>query len=440
MITKFKTVFFVFTILTGRAFADWQAPVLVDSLDFSYDRPDIQARNDTIYISCNNFFIRSVDGGFTWSDRREFGDWALLDVYSGLQGDTLLVYWATSPGYGAWISYSTDAGLSWQDSSYTGFRAGYSRFCRDNTIIYRSYSSDGVISFSKSDDFGLTWSDLRFIHIYDYPGTSYIYKRFDRLYILSIIPNAYSEGCNLRLLYSIDDGESWVNNDSLTSTFIGYGDPKLASSTNGRMAVVYHIWDPDWHMYDSSYVKISVSTDSGTTWTPPIDISHSTFQNCIPSLDMSGDTIVASWYSSQGMVVRRSYDLGQTWQDVEVLGSGDSNIALDNGTIHLAYLSHSQLLYRRWDPGTDVAEDNSPPATYSTPRAYPNPFNSATTITLTGAEQAEIGIYDITGRLIATLYTVGGRALWDASAYSSGLYFARLAGEKPSAIKLILLR
>ena len=72
--------------------------------------------------------------------------------------------------------------------------------------------------------------------------------------------------------------------------------------------------------------------------------------------------------------------------------------------------------------------------------AYPNPFNSATTITLTGAEQAEIGIYDITGRLITTLHTVGGQALWDASAYSSGLYFARVAGEKASTIKLVLVK
>jgi hypothetical protein len=72
--------------------------------------------------------------------------------------------------------------------------------------------------------------------------------------------------------------------------------------------------------------------------------------------------------------------------------------------------------------------------------AYPNPFNSATTITLTSAEQAEIGIYDITGRLITTLHTIGGQALWDASAYSSGLYFARVAREKAGAIKLVLIK
>jgi hypothetical protein len=72
--------------------------------------------------------------------------------------------------------------------------------------------------------------------------------------------------------------------------------------------------------------------------------------------------------------------------------------------------------------------------------AYPNPFNSATTITLAGAEQAEIGIYDITGRLITSLHMVGGQALWDASAYTSGLYFARVAGERATPIKLVLLR
>jgi hypothetical protein len=85
------------------------------------------------------------------------------------------------------------------------------------------------------------------------------------------------------------------------------------------------------------------------------------------------------------------------------------------------------------------ASDEQMPNDFSL-SAYPNPFNSATTFTLTGAERAEIGIYDIAGRLITALHTVGGQAVWDASAYSSGLYFARVAGEKSSTINLMLLK
>jgi hypothetical protein len=124
----------------------------------------------------------------------------------------------------------------------------------------------------------------------------------------------------------------------------------------------------------------------------------------------------------------------------------DYNMAFDNeGNLHVAFNllnpGNDYNLYYGFlaSPlGLDEARNNEP-VLFSL-SAYPNPFNSATTITLTGAEQAEIGIYDITGRLITTLHAVGGQALWDASAYSSGLYFARAAAEKASTIKLVLVK
>jgi hypothetical protein len=98
------------------------------------------------------------------------------------------------------------------------------------------------------------------------------------------------------------------------------------------------------------------------------------------------------------------------------------------------------IYYKRYDPEPDAIDNDISLPNSLTISAYPNPFNSATTITLTGAEQAEISIYDITGRLITTLHTVSGQALWNASAYSSGIYFARLAGEKENTIKLVLVK
>jgi hypothetical protein len=72
--------------------------------------------------------------------------------------------------------------------------------------------------------------------------------------------------------------------------------------------------------------------------------------------------------------------------------------------------------------------------------AYPNPFNSATTICISDNRPAEIEIYDITGRKITTLNATHGRAVWDASGVSSGVYFALVAGEKASTIKLVQVK
>jgi hypothetical protein len=73
--------------------------------------------------------------------------------------------------------------------------------------------------------------------------------------------------------------------------------------------------------------------------------------------------------------------------------------------------------------------------------AYPNPFNGLITLTLTGDNSPSIIIYDITGSRIDELPLTGGRGIWDAREYSSGIYFARTLSEKAiKPIKLIYLK
>lgn len=74
-------------------------------------------------------------------------------------------------------------------------------------------------------------------------------------------------------------------------------------------------------------------------------------------------------------------------------------------------------------------------------QCYPNPFNSQITITAKNIDKAEIRIFDITGRLVDRALLMHSQAVWDASAFPSGLYFARLeAGEKTQNIKMVLLK
>jgi hypothetical protein len=81
------------------------------------------------------------------------------------------------------------------------------------------------------------------------------------------------------------------------------------------------------------------------------------------------------------------------------------------------------------------------PSSFELLQNYPNPFNGRTTINLNRAENVQIGIFDIDGRLITTLSTENGNAVWDASDLSSGLYFARLTnGQSSNAIKMVLLK
>jgi len=79
---------------------------------------------------------------------------------------------------------------------------------------------------------------------------------------------------------------------------------------------------------------------------------------------------------------------------------------------------------------------------------YPNPFNAATNISFDLAEASNVSlkVYDITGRLVITLFEgykdAGNHVVaWDASNLSSGVYFYKLiAGDYTATKKMNLLR
>ncbi|MBU0690870.1 T9SS type A sorting domain-containing protein, partial [bacterium] len=87
------------------------------------------------------------------------------------------------------------------------------------------------------------------------------------------------------------------------------------------------------------------------------------------------------------------------------------------------------------------------PTTFSI-SVYPNPFNPVTTLTLSlsGVQDVEIGLYDITGRYMQKIaqgrMTAGEHSIQvDAAGLPSGVYFARVqAGAQTITKKLVLLK
>tara|TARA_B100001971_G_C17706417_1_gene294288 strand:+ start:106 stop:366 length:261 start_codon:yes stop_codon:yes gene_type:complete len=83
---------------------------------------------------------------------------------------------------------------------------------------------------------------------------------------------------------------------------------------------------------------------------------------------------------------------------------------------------------------------------YGINQIYPNPFNPTTTIRygLSQNIKVQISIYDITGRLIATLInefrTAGYHSItWDASDFSSGIYFLKMSSKKFTETQTLVL-
>ena len=100
------------------------------------------------------------------------------------------------------------------------------------------------------------------------------------------------------------------------------------------------------------------------------------------------------------------------------------------------------------DPVVGVEIPMGIPTEYSLKQNYPNPFNPVTTISydLPKSSDITLRIYDIIGRLVETLvnqHQIAGnyQVQWNASRYSSGVYFYQIkAGDFHYVKKMLLIK
>jgi hypothetical protein len=165
------------------------------------------------------------------------------------------------------------------------------------------------------------------------------------------------------------------------------------------------------------------------------------------SIYIKDSLMVAVWMDARfsgvndEVMIRISFDYGDTWSDEERISYGDYHshapISISTGDkIHVIWGDQRStapgLYYRVNDPSTTIIKEEIPKPENIYLNSYPNPFNAQTLITYNDIEGGDLGIYDITGRLIKTL-TVNGRegdVMWDATDddgdhVSSGVYFIR---------------
>ena len=96
----------------------------------------------------------------------------------------------------------------------------------------------------------------------------------------------------------------------------------------------------------------------------------------------------------------------------------------------------------------EIENEKDMPDRISYLRAYPNPFNLSTAISYSLPEQGDItlSIYSLLGQRVATIYEgfqdAGEHSVvWDATAFPSGVYFARLeVGKHSKSMKMVLLK
>ncbi len=209
--------------------------------------------------------------------------------------------------------------------------------------------------------------------------------------------------------------------------------------------------------YNLATDKIFKTTNRGVTWTnitgnltPGMDITgvipHPTNSNMV----FAGSTTGMWKTTNNGANWYRWINGMPNMLEIQSIAFVDSTIA---GKFYIAAGSYGRSIWVREANGDDPltgnnSNNNNIPKQYLLAQNFPNPFNPATTIAydIPKASIVKMTIYDVRGKEMQVLVnenkTAGSyRVSWDASKFSSGVYFYKIeAGEFIETKKMMLVK
>jgi hypothetical protein len=251
------------------------------------------------------------------------------------------------------------------------------------------------------------------------------------------------------VISTIDDYDGW--------------EPDIAADGAGN---VYISWqDVKYGAFGfTGTVLVRKSTDNGLTWEPEIRVSD------LPSAERSSlsveqDAVHVVWDDERSGILSRtiqyrgSTDGGLSWcpeytvgDTLEVVTGG--SVAAAEGMVHVAYSSYlysvgdADVFYRSGiysvtsvDPGLSGG-----PPSFHLFSAYPNPFNSQTTVVFEVPERTHIrlSVFDLLGREVRVLaegtFSAGvHRVAMEGGGHSTGVYYLELSTERGRMVRPIVL-
>jgi hypothetical protein len=436
---------------------------------------------DETWANSAPFLMKSTDAGESWSD-----PWCITnpDTADGAYGEYLRLnnnnaivagrtfHTQQYPGQNIYLKKSTNGGITWGQPHFffshsQGFISWHAGTANGDSVIFifRHGSDDDnriidSLKVSHSFNDGTTWSPA--LNVFYHQDDAYFFFLRYSMGKVHLVYQDYSSA-NTEIFYSqsSDWGVSWSDpiaisdNMSPTSQW-----PYLFATADGRLII-------SW--YDFKYgsggggftgdILYRISLDNGDSWGSEMRLTNNSNASASCSF-IIGNQIGIIWQDHRSgfftpeLYYAESSDMGQTWSEEVRLtnapGLTDSPALLVwNNILYLFWMDarndppfNEEIYFRKAEVLTGIQQDEERPLPdkYML-SAYPNPFNSSTTLTISNNDKSNISIFDITGRLVTSLHADQGKAVWNAVNIPSGLYFARAAGENVSkSLKLILLK
>jgi len=479
---------FCLAITSPAPAQEWSPPVRISEPGDCWD-PQILAIGDTLHVVYENTgagydkigYVRSIDGGHTWSVPVQLTERRGATVFPRIMGNgsQLMVVWEQvfNSGYDRYnVGYaiSGDGGASWDsaeyifDQNWVGMQnmaaAGIGSYVE--VIVGTQVGYDFIFYDQYSTDFGASWSDTEEIF------ACYQSGRPDLAMSDSVIhfvwDGRFEAGppWDIYYLRSLNRGLAW-SESLLLSAFDEHGSEIPAICLYGPRRVAIAWMDGKYSPYiTTGDILVRVSQDTGSTWGPE---EQATFSHYAWDSDISanGDTIDIVWRDEALGIVHGSIyhtlsiDNGLSWSepvrvDVADYDSRDPVITNSGGRKYVAWAEslyppvERGLFISHWRYEADAAEDSRE---LDLPNcielsAYPNPFNSIVTFSLYSEKGGEIRICDISGKLIRK-FTIGSganRVIWNAKGLngeglSSGIFFVEFqSGGHSRSMKLMYVK
>jgi hypothetical protein len=319
---------------------------------------------------------------------------------------------------------STDFGSSWSDpvELFTANESGLMDMVACDNIFHYvwygnfEYGDYWETYYIRSADGGVNWSENIMLTADDDHNSYWPSLSADEHgYVVfcwtdfKYSPNFWAG--DLFIKYSYDDGEHWTDEQQITFNHLA-----VACDVFNHNDTIHVVYDDARYGFPHRDIYYRISTDDGSTWGDEHQMENDTCESRNPAVAASNGKVYVIW--------------------------ADDRYDPDNEIYRGIYFS-------RYDEDTEFVENINKPDEFDFIKAFPNPFNSVTTLTYSKLKGGEIEIFNISGQLIRILKVNSGkegRIIWDATdaqgdKVSSGIYFARARTYQNShSIKLLYLK
>jgi BNR repeat-like domain len=244
--------------------------------------------------------------------------------------------------------YSPDNGATWSSAI-----EGYGTYEAEGYVLYRANFSDVYpyldVFFSKSYDNGATWTGYSHVMTHD-GGSDGAYRicKFGSIFVFYAYVNAGGEGW-INYSRSTDEGVTWTP-QACVDTYVHVEDPVGADIVlcGGKLFLAYYHYEVDPIEFND--VVVIESDDMGATWTNRQVVGS----GYLPLIkEDSGKIYVTYWnyVTETHLMFTMSVDLGTTWTTpIEI-----ANVSgyTDASNFHSLAVHGSQIFaaYLDYDPG-----------------------------------------------------------------------------------------